>query len=73
MTSLRPAATQRGTFATGRFDPLAKLSMNDRRLRSRDGPSQRILFSNWSRAEALWVSTLSGACVLCVLVRHCQG
>jgi hypothetical protein len=33
MTSLRPAATQLGTFATGRFDPLGKPSMNDRCLR----------------------------------------
>ena len=33
----------------------------------------RILFSNGSRAEALRVSTLSGACVLCVLVRHLMG
>jgi hypothetical protein len=31
------------------------------------------LFSNGSRAEALRVSTLSGACVLCVLVRHLMG
>src|ERR1700722_11158542 len=32
-----------------------------------------ILFSNGSRAEALRVSTLSGTCVLCVLVRHSMG
>ena len=36
MTSLRPAATQLGTFATGRFDLFAKPSMNDRCLRKRD-------------------------------------
>jgi hypothetical protein len=30
-------------------------------------------FSNGSRAEALRVSTLSGACVLYVLVRHLMG
>jgi hypothetical protein len=29
--------------------------------------------SNGSRREALRVSTLSGACVLCVLVRHLMG
>jgi hypothetical protein len=32
-----------------------------------------IVFSNGSRAEALRVSTLSGACVLYVLVRHLMG
>ena len=32
------------------------------------------VFSNGSRGERLfWVSTLSGACVLCVLVRHLMG
>ena len=34
----------------------------------------RIVFSNGSRGERLFgVSTLSGACVLCVLVRHLMG
>jgi hypothetical protein len=42
-------------------------------LRLRDGRYRRILFSNGSRAEAVRVSTLSGACVLCVLVRHLMG
>ena len=33
-----------------------------------------IVFSNGSRGERLFgVSTLSGACVLCVLVRHLMG
>jgi hypothetical protein len=32
-----------------------------------------ILLSNGSRAEALRVSTLSGTCVLCVLIRHLMG
>jgi hypothetical protein len=32
-----------------------------------------IVFSNGSRREALPVSTLSGAWVLCVLVRHLMG
>jgi hypothetical protein len=36
-------------------------------------PFAPIPFSNGSRAEALRVSTLSGACVLYVLVRHLMG
>jgi hypothetical protein len=35
--------------------------------------SLRISFSNGSRAEALRVSTLSGACVLYVLIWHLMG
>jgi hypothetical protein len=35
--------------------------------------SRRILFSNGSRVGALRVSTLSGASVFCVLVRHLMG
>jgi hypothetical protein len=38
-----------------------------------NGRYLQILFSNGSRAEAPRVSTLSGACVLCVLVRHLMG
>jgi hypothetical protein len=35
----------------------------------RDTSTLRISFSDGSRAEAFRMSTLSGACVLCVLVR----
>jgi hypothetical protein len=37
------------------------------------GGSRRIVFSNGSRARLFGVSTLSDACVLCVLVRHLMG
>jgi Autoinducer binding domain len=40
----------------------------------RNDRKMSILFSNGSRAGSLFrVSTLSGACVLCVLVRHFMG
>ena len=37
------------------------------------GRNARMLFSNGSRREALLAFALSGACVLCVLVRHLMG
>jgi hypothetical protein len=45
----------------------------DVRRQQSNGGERRIPFSNWSRAEALRVSTLSGACVLCALVRRLMG
>jgi hypothetical protein len=44
------------------------------RIAALDAASGRIVFSNGSRGGRLFgVSTLSGACVLCVLVRHLMG
>ena len=60
--------------ASGRIYPFGELSGNARDLREADGWSRRIVFSNeFKGGRLLRVSTLSGACVLCVLVRHLMG
>jgi hypothetical protein len=46
---------------------------NDYYSRTMAGRSRRIVFSNGSRRMLFRMSTLSGACVLCVLVRHLMG
>ena len=55
-------------ISLGQFGPFATPPGNGRYLRSPDGWSRRILFSNVSRVGAfLGISTLRGACVLCML------
>jgi hypothetical protein len=54
-------------------DPARTGVENDREERKPANVGRKlILFSNGSSGEAL-PSTLSGACVLCVLVRHLMG